>query len=83
MPSFRVFSLIAGVASCFAGCSGAQSAFEQVQMCVGDERGVAELKSLMRSVAQSENLQFIDNSAQPIFDATLKSANITLAPPSR
>jgi hypothetical protein len=26
---------------------------------------------------------FIDNSAQPTFDATLKSANIPLAPPSR
>ena len=68
MPSFRAFSLIAGVASCFAGCSGAQNAFEQVQMCIGDERGVAELESLMRSAAQSENLQFIDNSAQQAQD---------------
>ena len=33
-------------------------------MCVVDQRGVAELKSVMRSVAQSENLKFIDNSAQ-------------------
>jgi hypothetical protein len=64
MPTLRVFSLIAGVASCVAGCAGAQSAFEQVQMCVGNERGVAELKRVMRSVAQSENLQLIDNSAQ-------------------
>jgi len=68
MPSLRVFSLIVGVASSFAGCSRAQTAFEQVQICAGDERGVAQLKSLMRAVAQSENLQFIDNSAQQAQD---------------
>lgn len=68
MPSLRVFSLIVGVANCFAGCAGAQSAFEQVQMCVGDERGVAELKSVMRAVAQSENLRFIDNSDEQAKD---------------
>jgi len=68
VTSLRVFSLIVAVASCFAGCSGAQSAFEQVQVCVGDERGVTELRSVMRAVAQSENLRFIDNSAQQAQD---------------
>jgi hypothetical protein len=33
-------------------------------MCVVDDRGVAELKDLMRATAASEHLQFIDNSAQ-------------------
>jgi hypothetical protein len=32
-------------------------------MCVVDDRGVAELKGLMRATAVSEHLQFIDNSA--------------------
>lgn len=68
MPSLRVFSLIVGVATCFAGCARARSAFEQVQMCVGDEQGIAELKSVMRAVAQSENLRFIDNSDQQAQD---------------
>jgi hypothetical protein len=45
-------------------CAGPQEAFQLVQLCVADERGVLELKRIMRAVAQSENLQFIDNSAQ-------------------
>ena len=68
MPFVRVFSLVVGIAVCFAGCSPAQRAFEQVRICVGDERGVAELKNVMQAVAQSENLQFIDNSAQQAQD---------------
>lgn len=39
-----------------------------MQICVVDERGVAEVKNVMRAVARSENLQFIDNSAQEAHD---------------
>lgn len=46
------------------GCARAQEAFLTVQMCVDDQRGVADLKNVMRTVAQSEGLQFIDNSPQ-------------------
>jgi hypothetical protein len=46
------------------GCSRAQESFLSVQTCVADQQGVAELKDMMRSTAQSEGLQFIDNSAQ-------------------
>ncbi|MHA6316624.1 hypothetical protein ACXYN8_03055 [Altererythrobacter sp. CAU 1778] len=53
------------------GCSRAQQAFEAVQMCVDDQDGVADLKNIMSAVAQSEGLQFIDNSAQQ--GAELKS----------
>jgi hypothetical protein len=38
-------------------------------MCVVDERGVAELKGLMRATAASEHLRFIDNSAQQSSDS--------------
>jgi hypothetical protein len=37
-------------------------------MCVVNDRGVAELKTLMRAAAASENLQFIDNSANAASD---------------
>lgn len=63
MPCVRVFLLIVVIAVCFAGCSGAQRTFEQVQLCVRDERGVAELKNVMQAVALSQNFQFLDNSA--------------------
>ena len=41
----------------------AQKSFQTVQVCVDNEQGVDDLKSLMMSVAQSEGLQYIDNSA--------------------
>ena len=50
------------------GCSRAQEAFETVQICVGNEQGVAALKNVMVAVARSEGLQFIDNSAQQASD---------------
>lgn len=53
-----------GITIFVEGCSPAQEAFRSVQICVVDERGVAELKDLMRATAASEHLQFIDNSAQ-------------------
>lgn len=46
------------------GCSPAQESFLSVQTCVTDSQGVAELKDVMRAVAQAEGLQFLDNSAQ-------------------
>lgn len=46
------------------GCSRPQEAFQQVQLCVADQQGVRDLKRIMQSVAQSENLKFIDNSLQ-------------------
>jgi hypothetical protein len=51
-------------AICLVGCGRAQESFQTVQMCVGNERGVAELKNVMMTVAQSEGLRFIDNSEQ-------------------
>ena len=52
------------MALCAAKCSRAQEEFLAVQMCLVDEAGVTQLKNIMRDVAKSENLQFIDNSAE-------------------
>lgn len=60
-------SLISVVPLCH-GCSPAQEAFGVIETCVVDQRGVEELKSVMRAVAQAENLKFIDNSAQQVSD---------------
>ena len=62
--SLRVLSPMIVAAISLIGCSRAQESFETIQMCVGNHRGVAELKNVMMTVAQSEGLQFIDNSAQ-------------------
>ena len=53
-----------GLTISLQGCSPAQESFLSVQMCVTDSQGVAELKDVMRAVAQAEGLQFLDNSAQ-------------------
>lgn len=63
MPAVRMLSLIVAAEVVLTGCSRTQSAFEQVQICVEDARGLAELKKLMEAVSQAENLHFIDNSA--------------------
>lgn len=62
MAAVRVFFLIVAMYVSLTACSREQSAFEQVQICAEDERGVAELKNVMQAVAQAENLRFIDNS---------------------
>lgn len=57
---WAVFSMTIGL----QGCSRNQESFLAIQLCVVDPQGVTQLKSVMRTVAKSENLQFIDNSAQ-------------------
>lgn len=56
-------TVLTGLAILLPGCSGGES-FRTVQTCVSNERGVADLKTLMRSTAQAEQLEFIDNSTQ-------------------
>ena len=65
MPQFpRLLLPIFVAVVALNGCARAQEAFQTVQMCVDNQRGVAELMNVMRTVAHSEGLQFIDNSAQ-------------------
>ena len=64
---FRAWTLLpflSGMIVVCQGCAGPQEAFQNVQLCIADERGVLELKRIMRAVAQSKNLEFIDNSAR-------------------
>jgi hypothetical protein len=59
-----ILFLVIGVTVFLQGCMRAQESFLSIQMCVVDQPGVAQLKSMMRAIAKSENLEFIDNSAQ-------------------
>lgn len=45
-------------------CSSHEEPFLNIQICVVDKQGVERFKSTMRAIAKSENLAFIDNSAQ-------------------
>ena len=42
--------------------------FRLVQVCVGNDNGIAELKTLLRSVAASERMTFVDGSARTTQD---------------
>jgi hypothetical protein len=67
LSMFRAWTLLpflSGMIVVCQCCAGPQEAFQNVQLCIADERGVLELKRIMQAVAQSKNLVFIDNSAR-------------------
>ena len=64
-----------GMIMALQGCSRAQESFLSVEMCVVDQAGVLQLKNIMRDIARSENLEFIDNSAQQKSDLQAMGAD--------
>lgn len=46
------------------GCAPGKRPFLIVQLCLGDERNLAGFTSMMRSIAQSEGMKFVDGSAE-------------------
>jgi hypothetical protein len=46
------------------GCSPGQRPLLMIQLCLNDDQGVAEFMSMMRAIAVSENLKFIDGGAE-------------------
>jgi len=52
------------MALCAAKCSRAQEEFLAVQVCLVDESGKAQFTEIMREVARSEGLKFVDGSAE-------------------
>ncbi|WP_157082323.1 hypothetical protein [Sphingomonas pruni] len=49
---------------CAAKCSRAQEEFLAVQVCIPDEGGATQFADIMREVARSEGLRFVDGSAE-------------------
>lgn len=58
----------------FEGCTGKRP-FLIVEVCLNDEKGLEQFTDLMRSIAQSEHLKFIDGSAETQHDLTMLKAN--------
>ena len=46
----------------FAGCEGSRP-LEIVQLCVRDEQGITDLKSALKSIAEEQNMKFVDGSS--------------------
>jgi hypothetical protein len=46
------------------GCAPPKQSFLTIQICLGDEKNFKEFMTIMRSVAQSKHMKFIDGSAQ-------------------
>ena len=47
-----------------SGCEKRRQSFLTIQTCVVDKDGVDQLKNTMREIARSENLEFVDGSAE-------------------
>jgi len=56
--------LIGSILVALNACSSPQKAFLTVQLCLVDQQGVDQFLNTMRTVAQTENLKFIDGSAK-------------------
>lgn len=65
MPKYiRVLIGVTAMALGAAKCSHPQEEFMAVQVCLVDEGGAAKFTEIMREVAQSEGLRFLDGSAE-------------------
>lgn len=60
----RKLGFVIGMALCLQGCSRTQESFLTIQACLVDQQGVAQFLSTMRAIAKSENLKFVDGSAE-------------------
>lgn len=59
--SQALFGLAAVLALAASSCTGERSS-TIVQLCLGDEQGLASFKQLLQAIARSEQLTFIDGS---------------------
>lgn len=46
------------------GCTHGNRTLLQVELCLNDDQGIADFKSMMRSIAAAQNLRFVDVGAQ-------------------
>ncbi|HEY6619225.1 MAG TPA: hypothetical protein VIY68_06760 [Steroidobacteraceae bacterium] len=60
MRQFRHTLILVGL---LCGCSSGKPPALMVQLCLQDDQGVSDFLSLMKSVAASEHMNFVDSSA--------------------
>src|SRR2546429_9947663 len=63
MKSYILFVVVIFLLGVFYGCTPGKRPFLMVQLCLRDQQNLALFTSMMKSVAQSENMVFIDRSA--------------------
>jgi hypothetical protein len=62
--SYTLVAILFLIASAVDGCVAGKRPFLTVQVCLKDERGVAEFASMLQSLAHSEHMRFIDHSLE-------------------
>jgi len=73
----RVAVLIALTSALF-GCQEGKRPFKIVQVCLGDQQNLTQLTNILKSVAQSEGMTFIDGNASTERD--LKAIGVKIDP---
>lgn len=74
MRSCIVSAVLISLLFMLHGCAPGKRPFLIVQLCLGDERNLADFSSMMRSIAQSEGMKFVDGSAETKKDLKIMSA---------
>ena len=63
MRDAKAYLALFAICLSFSGCSPGQNSFLMVQFCLGDRRNLVELTQTLKSIAQQEHLEFIDDSS--------------------
>jgi hypothetical protein len=63
IKSYILFAFVISLLGLFHGCTPGKHSFLIVQLCLEDERNLAEFTSMMQLIAQSERMNFVDGSA--------------------
>ena len=56
------FAVMAVILCHLAGCIGSRP-LEMVQLCVRDKQGITDFKSALKSIAEEQNMKFLDGSS--------------------
>jgi hypothetical protein len=63
-PRPRLLSVFFVSLTLLVGCTPGKPPLLMVQLCLNDDQGATEFTSMMRSIAASENVKFVDGSAE-------------------
>ncbi len=67
---------ILGILTLLFGCTTGTPTILTVQLCLNDDKGVLHFKDLMRSIADSEHMTFVDGSAESQRDLKIAGAKM-------
>jgi hypothetical protein len=61
-PALRIIAFAVLGSGALCSCGMAQESFLTVQLCVGNEQGVATFKEIMQSIAATQKMRYVDAS---------------------